>query len=405
VRHFPHLISSAVAISILISTSALFGTYAQNLEQHYINALATQDLSQFANGSALQRAALHQPDLLPLYGSSEITLLKTPYEASTFFEKYPTGFMVFDIANMGASTLTIAQALAALGPDLRGKKVVVSFTPSTATMGPLGGVNNDNYTANFSILHANELAFSPYLSMALKHQTALRMLDFPDTLKTDPLLHFAIDRLAGVSPIDRFIYYLAWPLGELQTAAIRLQDHRAVVSFVFRRTLAPQVQRVPESPDWAKLINTARAEQQKHSDSNPYGVDNSRWAQIQALFNNPPPPGTKDATFVGNIQAAKEWADLDITLQVLQELGANPLILARPMNVQLWEALGVSGQAQNSYYQKLHAVVDPYHVPLINFQQYGTDKYFSIDMASHTSREGWIYVDQTLDAFYHGLIQ
>ena len=75
------------------------------------------------------------------------------------------------------------------------------------------------------------------------------------------------------------------------------------------------------------------------------------------------------------------------------------------MNIQIWETLGVSEQAQNSYYQKLHAVVDPYHMPLIDFQQYGNDEYFSIDMASHTSREGWIYVDQTLDAFFHGPLQ
>ncbi len=72
------------------------------------------------------------------------------------------------------------------------------------------------------------------------------------------------------------------------------------------------------------------------------------------------------------------------------------------MNVPLWERIGVSEQAQNTYYEKLHSVVEPYGLPIIDLHQYGTIKYFSMDLASHASRKGWIYVDQTLDAIYHG---
>ncbi len=404
-KRSPHLVSAAAAFLFCAIAAAGFNLYAQHLEQQYINTLNTLDLSQFANGSALQRAAIEQPDLLTLYGSSEITMLNTKYEASAFFAKYPTGFAVFDVANMGASDLSIAQSLAALGPDLRGKKIVVSFTPSTVTMGPGGGVNADNYNANFSDLHANELAFSSYLSMKTKHQAALRMLNFPDSLKNDPLLNFALNNLADDSTANQIFYYLAWPLGRLQIAMIRLQDHRAVVSFMAHRSLKPDVKRTPSNIDWTSLIATARAEQIKQSDSNPYGIDNSRWPQYRNLMKDPLPTGSRDAAFIQHVDEAADWQDLDIMLQVLQELGAKPLILARPMNVQIWETLGVSEQAQNFYYQKLRSVAGPYHVPLVDFQQYGTDKYFSIDMASHTSREGWIYVDQTLDAFFHGRIQ
>jgi len=83
-------------------------------------------------------------------------------------------------------------------------------------------------------------------------------------------------------------------------------------------------------------------------------------------------------------------------------LGAEPLILSRPINGRFWEAVGVSEQAQDAYYTKLHAVVDPYHMTLVDYQQYANDIYFSIDNVSHTSRYGWIYVDQTLDEFFHG---
>ena len=275
-KRAPHLVSAAAAFLFCVIAAVGFDTYAQSLEQRYIHTLNTLDLSQFANGSALQRAAIEQPDLLTLYGSSEITLLNTKYEASTFFAKYPTGFAVFDVANMGASNLTIAQSLAALGPDLRGKKVVISFTPSTVTMGPGGGVNATNYDANFSDLHANELTFSLYLSMKTKKLAALRMLDFPETLQKDPLLDFALNNLAADSPAKQVLYYIAWPLGRLQITMIRLQDHRGVVSFIFRRSLQLDVQRTPSNIDWISLTATARAEQIKQIGSNPYGIDDSR---------------------------------------------------------------------------------------------------------------------------------
>ncbi len=400
----PHLTASLTAILVFVIAAAGFQAYAVSLEQRYINTLAAMDLSQFAHGSALQRAAFNQADLLPIYGSSEVTLLETPYQAPTFFEQYPTGFMVFEVADMGASSLTIAQSLAAIGPDLRGKKVVISFTPSTVTMGPNGGVNADNYDANFSDLHANEFAFSPSLSGALKKQMAQRMLDFPETLTDDPLLHFAVDNLAADAPQNHLLYELSWPLGELQISLIRLQDHRAVVSFILRRSLKTEVARQPKTIDWQGLVKTAQSQQKLESNSNPYGVDNTRWRQIQDLVKDPLPPGSRDSEFIQSVQNAREWGDLDLALQVLHEMDAKPLIMGRPMNVLLWEALGVSESAQDTYYTRLHAVVDPYQMPLIDFAQYGTDKYFSIDMASHTSRKGWIYVDQTLDAFYHGLI-
>jgi poly-D-alanine transfer protein DltD len=40
-------------------------------------------------------------------------------------------------------------------------------------------------------------------------------------------------------------------------------------------------------------------------------------------------------------------------------------------------------------------------VPLLDFAEHDTDKYFLIDPWSHLSRKGWIYFDRALDAFYH----
>ena len=397
---------NAGIISILMIILGLIGLdlYARSLEGRYVNALAPLDLTQTINGIALQRAALYQSDLLPVYGSSEITTIDTPYEAEKFFATYPTGFTVFQVANLGAQSLTIAQDLAALGPDLDGKKIVISFSPANFTMGQLP---QDYYAGNFSPLHAYEMIFSPYLSSALKTDAAKRMLDFPATLQNDSFLDFAIIQLTSTSRANRMLYDLSWPLGELQIMTMRLQDHAEVISYLRSHPVNADVEKIPQLINWSAEFSSALTEQKQHTvNNNTLGIDESRWwSHYQQLETQPARAGSGDKGFINRVQHHLEWTDLDILLRVLKELNAQPLILSRPMNIHVWEAVGISEQAQDTYYVKLNEIANRYHVPLIDYQQYGTDIYFSVDEAAHTSRYGWVYVDQTLDSFFHGRIE
>jgi D-alanyl-lipoteichoic acid biosynthesis protein DltD len=311
--------------------------------------------------------------------------------------------MVFNVATKGGSALTLAQKFAGLGDDLRGRRLVLALGPAIMTMAPYGEVNTRHYDANFSPLNALELTFSPDLSMETKQHAARRTLDFPDPLKDQPFIKFALERLAGDSLLDRFLYYLCWPLGRLEIVTLRMQDHYATVNFI-RHLSREQVtiKHEPKEIDWNALIHIAEKEQIDNTDSNPFGVDNSQWPKIKELFVRPISAGTKDNEFISDVDSAREWEDLDIALQVIKELDGNVIVMSTPMNVPLWETIGVSEQAQNTYYQKLHQVVEPYGLPVIDLHEYGTIKYFSMDLASHASRKGWIYVDQTLDAIYHG---
>lgn len=402
-KHSPHLFGAVLALVVSGAAVAGFTAYALHIEAKYVNAVAGVDHSAINEGSALERMALKQNDLLMLYGASELMLLDTKYEANRFFSTYPTGFMVFNAATKGGSALTIAQKFAALGSDLRGKKLVLSVGPAIITMAPRGEVATRHYDGNFSQLHAMELAFSPDLSLDTRQHAARRMLDFPDSLKDRPLLKLALEALAGDSFSDRLAYYLAWPLGRLQLSIMHVQDHWASVDFIRHLSSADvNVSRKPQQMDWAKLAATAEKEQIKSTDTNPYGVDNSQWRKLDDLFVRPVPPGSKDDDFIYDVEHAREWEDLDIALRVIREEGANVIIVSSPMNVQLWKTIGVSEEAQNTYYYKLNSVVAPYHLPILNFRQYDTMKYFSMDFAAHASREGWIYYDQAFDRIFHG---
>ena len=392
-----------MALLILVGAIIYGDRYASASEDHYIHALAPLLLSQTYMGVALQQAALRQPDLLPVYGSSEALNGDIRYRADTFFSAYPTGFAVIDVARSADTSLNVAQDLAALGPDLRGKKVVISFTPG---MFNLEKVSEGYYAGNFSRLHAYALVFSPYLSLTVKKMAAQRMLQYPKTFSNDPILWFALHTLANSTIFHRIGYAMVFPLGQLDTFIMRIQDHFAVWSYLQTlRNLKPTaVVSKAETIDWKALTADARARQIVFTKSNPYGIQDDAWINRYNKYIKIQKPGSADQTYIANLNASREWGDLAILLEILKELGAQPLIMSRPINGTVYTVFGISPQAQQHYYSKLQALVNSYHMPLVDFQSYTSDRYFSVDGDSHTSREGWVIVDQTLDAFYHGNI-
>ena len=402
---FVHLISASAALLILAGAVIISNRLAASLEDKTIHALAPMELEQTSAGIVIQQAAFRQADLLPVYGSSELLYGDTPYVDSIFFAAYPTGFNVIDIAKGGVTSLNLAQSMAAIGPELKGRKVVISFTP---IMFEFPAVSNYAFAGNFSRLHAVALAFTPSLSMAVKQRTAKRILEYPDALSEsgDPLLLFALQNLAGGTVYNHIVYALTWPLGQLDALIVRLQDHYEVWSLLKKTPNIDQAaRRQSRTIDWNAEIIKADAQQKANSTNNPYGIDNKIWVeQFQDVFKVGE-PGSGDQQYISKINGSEEWGDLAILLEVLKELGAQPLLMSRPINGTLYTALGISGKAQQTYYARLEGLAGAYAMPLVDFREYTDDRYFSFDESSHTSRKGWVIVDKALNDFYHGNIR
>lgn len=400
----PHVTSALAAVLITGAILAGWANHASAFIDGDIHALTASPPDEALQSSALLRSAFRQPDLLPVLGSSELLWGQFPYRASEFFTEYPTGFDVFVVAKSGVTPLVTAQELAGVGRDLRGKKVVIALTPLLFYHPE---VKAEDYAGNFSRLHADELAFSTSLSFDLKRIAARRMLAYPDTLAKDALLRFALHRLTEDGLFSRILYYAALPLGRLETLALRWQDQREVMRLIQEQPgLKPAVAPQPHQPDWSALAAQAEQEQAKLTQSNPYGVENSIWFDThKAWVEQTQGPGSKDADYLQHLQDTQEWTDLNILLRLLKEQGARPLIVCLPFKGPLLDALGVSADARQQFYASLEGTVAVYGFPLVDYRQYDGDPYFVVDMFSHTSREGWIYVDQTLDAYFHGALR
>lgn len=399
--NLPIFIIAALCAVFLLGIGIFFGqNYAKGLEQKYIHAIAPLYPDSVINGSAFEKIAFNNSDLLPVFGSSEEHREDGPFQASNFFSKYPTGFAPFDACKGYAQSITEAMALASVGNSLNGKKVVISFTPKQFMTPPL---SEKLYSGFFTALHANELVFSPWLSYQTKQLAAKRMLDYPETLKNDPLLLFAMQQLAKDTTMSKVLYWIVFPLGRLQANIMELQDHYQSVMYVLQNkgTLENSLDtHVPDSINWQAELTSATINAQQQTAGDQYGFIPSARARVNKLFRAQP-VGSADQQYVDDLNNHGEFEDFALMLQILKELGAKPILVGRPINDKFYNHIGISNDALNQYYVRLEALAAEYNVPLVDFKEFQNDIYFGVDPAPHTSQEGWVYVDQIYNKFYH----
>ena len=99
----PHLAPALTAMLLAVAAVVVLGSHARSLEARSIAAIASAEvildergeLYRLKNqGTALQQAAFETDGLLPLYGSSELNLLRPynrPFHATNLFLIAPPG--------------------------------------------------------------------------------------------------------------------------------------------------------------------------------------------------------------------------------------------------------------------------------------------------------------------------
>ncbi len=413
----PHLAPALTAVILGVVVLAALGSYARSLETRAITVLAADEeiinsygeLYRLKNqGTALQQAAFETDCLLPLYGSSELNMLRAynrPFHPTNLFHDRPTGFTIFPVGKEAATCLILQQKLAAVGPALKGRKVAVSLSPFWFFDGLTAWAGG--YAGNFSALHAGELAFNPRLSLRLRQDTARRMLRYPETVADRPLLRFALENLADGSPLSLACYDAALPLGMLHNAILRYQDHWSVVCYLWKHPVSTSS---PISPsggrplDWMMLHRRADALYRAQSDNNEFGLDNKRWDLIFRRELTRQKNSRSDEEFLRTLRENQEWIDLELLLRVLAEYGARPLLLSMPIHGGWFDQCGVTYTARRAYYQKLREISARYHAAVVDFADHDGDRSFCFDCRGHLSPAGWVHYGRVFDGFYHGTI-
>jgi D-alanine transfer protein len=387
----PHLFAAVIVSGLLMAVLSGAEMVAVHLEHRTILATAPEQFPLKKQGLAFQRAAARAPNVLPLYGSSELVTPPISERASIFFSTAPTGFQVSPVGAGGANPLNMLQKIAALGWDLRAKRLAISLSPGWLLSSNRGW--RKGYEGSFSPMAVSEMVFGTALDFHLKRDIASRMLDYPSTLESRPFLEFALKRLASGRWLDRVVFCALWPLGKVQTVILELQDHFAAFTYI-RHKIKPAAQSHPELLDWSELISTV---------SGPRSTDEDE-ATKAASLNEEKIPGHGDAKFQNDMNASHGWTDLELLLRTLARLHACPLLLSMPIAGDLYDRKGVSRSARENYYARLRAVVERYHFALVEFEGHDEDPAFLYRHQSHLTAKGWIYYNRALDDFFHGRV-
>jgi D-alanine transfer protein len=395
----PHLFPGLIAFGLASSVLFVGGMVAIHLEHTTLPSTAPELFPLKNQGLAFQRAVAYAPDVLPLYGSSELIIPPVPEKASKFFRTAPTGFQVSPVGNGGMMSLIILQKVGALGSDLRGKKLAISLSPGWF-LSP--NPRWDAYEGNFSRLAASEMAFGTALDFELKRDIASRMLECPSTLEKSPLLEFALRRLASGRWLDCVVFCALWPIGKAQTAILELQDHFEALNYI-RHEIKPAPRRHSEILDWPKLIAKVGGSEIPDAD---------KIKKVSSLDERKVPRGwtprrwirRRDVEFRPNMKKAPGWMDLELLLRTLARVHARPLLLSIPIAGQFYDQAGISRSAREGYYKKLQALAKRYNVELIEFKEHDEDPDFLYRHQSHLTAKGWIFYNRALDDFFHGRI-
>jgi len=304
--------------------------------------------------------------------------------ASEFFRTAPTGFQVSPVGKPGAMSIIILQKLAALRSDLRGKKIAISLSP---TWFLTTGINPYLYEGNFSLVAASEMTFGGALDFQLKRDVASRLLQFPRTLVQNPILDFALQRLASGKWWDRFGFYALWPIGKLQNAIFDLRDHFAAMVYIFGESNPIQPSQL-QNLDWPGLISQFSASSGSAEET---GDETLEWQLV---------PSGGDAGFVARVESAREWNDLELLLRTLDQIHAQSLFLSMPMDGRFFDKAGISCAARETYYEKLRMLAQRYHFALVEFEDHDGDADFLDHHRSHLSGKGWVFYDRALADFF-----
>jgi D-alanine transfer protein len=410
-------LAAILALAIVIGGSRAGQGYAQSLAAHYIRVMAPADVPIKYLTLTFQRAALADATVLPLYGSSDLYWANDPRRAPQFYQSAPTGFSVFAVGHAGTGDLFFAQTFAALGANLRGRLLAVEDS-SVWFYNPVA-VPAQQYAGNFSPEIASMFLFDAPISQDLREGGARSMLDFPDTLNTDDLIRVATESLADPSFWNLLAYYAIYPAGRLDSWVLQVQDAGQTVAFIDSHpTLQPDPPPQPRAVNWPDELQTATRQARALSTNNPFGIADDGYATLRDNIGVAPLYSATmlycfgktnrfgavypyPADWEQTMESSHAWNDLSLELQVLNELGAHPLVYTLPLAGAYDDYTEMSEAARQSLYSQYRATTGLEGVTALDLSGHDEDAYFLRDPIDHLSPRGWIFVDRALDSFWH----
>jgi D-alanine transfer protein len=347
-------------------------------------------------GTILQEKAFESPDILPIYGSSEFSSY-SEFHPSRIFEGKPSGFAPFLVGRGGTQDIVHALTMAALGDSLSDKKIAIILSPQWFSP---EGIAPGYFNQNFSPLQAYRMLYNHSLSESTKQQLSERLLDFPATFHEHPTLQVLLSQQVATERTSSFQSVILDVRARIEMAGLEVRD--ATKTMLLTRQLNPDyIARnvtitAPALPAWSVLKNKATEQGKAATQNNKFGIVDEYYSEhIQSkLLEN------KGSASKSSLYPSPEYQDLELLLQILQEGKAKPRFIIVPVNGSWYDYTGFPAGERKAYYARIETMVREKGFQTANFGDHEYDPYFLQDVM-HLGWKGWVYVDESLDRFYH----
>jgi D-alanine transfer protein len=376
------LIGLALLVALLAASVPIFRLIERPVMGHLI-ALPLPEKNQ---GVFLQKEAFRRPDVLPVYGSSELTE-DMEFRADEVFWHMPKGFQVCPVGTGGNTTLLMAEKIAALGDSGRGQKIVIILSPVWFRD---HRPRADHVAGNFSPLQVISLLQNPALDDKMRRRFAERMLRFPTSLEG----HRAIEeRLRDLRSGGERHPWKDW----LSQAELWMQGRMLAWEDRLNTLLAVYAYGINELGTWkhkpAKLALGKRIQR----------IEGAR--RVPPADDEPvDPTGPSAEASLSAMQNSEEWADFELLLDTLKALEAKPLIISLPMPAEFSSGRVITQETRAYYYSRIEAMSTARDFPALTFSDHDRDSDFMTGNTGHPTARGWLYVNHALDEFFHNRI-
>ncbi|MDO4784497.1 MAG: D-alanyl-lipoteichoic acid biosynthesis protein DltD [Propionibacteriaceae bacterium] len=350
------------------AVAGLAGPAASSRMLHY-----HLDVDYLRDPDAYARASAGLPESasnLLLLGSSELSspVAQNPVR---FLPAKVSDFDLFLSGRGYTQSLHQATMLAAMGPQLRNRKVALIVSPQWFTP---DGVSVQAFDEVSSAEALRRVASSP---------------DLPDDLRQRLL-----DRVSQVRGLAELPGVVSAGLSQALTG--RVQAGKAQVAAArFTGDYAVAERAVPvASIDWEAELREAE-EQGRAASSNDLQIEDEYYARYIA----PRLAELKDSMSGTDYSGpSPEYGDLGLFLDVAHALGIEVLLISTPMHGAWHDYAGYPAERRASYYERIRALASRPGVRVADFSGHEYEPYFLVDVM-HLGWKGWLHVTRACADF------
>ncbi|SPF38982.1 putative Protein DltD [Candidatus Desulfosporosinus infrequens] len=350
--------------------------------------------AQILLGNLLQRKAIESPDVLPIYGSSELTVVDPQFGPMGVFARKPSGFFPFVVGRGFCENLIHVLNISSLN-KLKNRDLLFTFAPDW--FGSKNGISNNHFAMNSSPLKVYQVLFNRDLPQPLKQHVISRIQTLPAVIDGDIILSKFLMTYSAKSLTQKLEHIVLWPLARVDLAALQVQDALQVEQIVSK--LKPNMINLgstqsPEQIDWQKLHNEAVSFASKRISNKLNIYDDSPDFK---RYTRPSMQGSEKK--VSKLNSSREYDDFQLLLDILKTKGAKATFIMFPYSGLYRDFTGLSPTVRQEYYTKIRQMVADAGFRLIDLSNHEEDIYYFEDPA-HPSPVGWVGTDKLINALY-----